>query len=69
MAARLATLGALGAEGTELYMRKRGLVAISCGSVLFIVSVSRKDTETQQRVGSPSCPLGCFFLPALFSEY
>lgn len=60
MAARLATLGALGAEGTVPYMRKRWSVAINCGSVLFIVSVSLKDTETQQWVSS-KCSLGCFF--------
>lgn len=64
MAARLATLGALGAEGTVLYIKKRFSVAISCGSVLFMLSVSLKDTETQQWVSSPSALSGVFiFLP------
>lgn len=48
MAARLATLGALGAEGNVLYMQGSFSVAISCGLVMFTVSVSLKDTETQQ---------------------
>lgn len=46
MAARLATLGALGAEGTVPCWEKRPL-AVSCRSVLVMRNGSLEDTKTQ----------------------
>lgn len=60
MAARLATLGASGAEGIVLYTKKRFSFDISFGFVSFIVRVSLKEPEEQQCVRSP-CSLSGFF--------
>lgn len=59
MAARLATLGALGAEGIVLCMKKRWS----------LVSVSLKYTGTQHESLLHMLSCVCFFHPARFSKY
>ncbi len=59
MAARLATLGALGAEGMVLFIKKRWSAAIS-GETVFSVSAFLNDSEKQQRV---SLALSWVFFP------
>lgn len=65
MAARLATLGASGAEGIVLYTKKRFSFDISFGFVSFIVRVSLKEPEEQQCVRSPCSLSGFFFIQSI----